>query len=238
MRRAGFWRRSAAWSLDAALVALPVLVLCRNALPAAFADLAGAWSALVDAVAQRMATAIMATGPGAAPDPAALLGLARDSMRDPALLAASAELQSALLALVGPPLAAFVALFFLWSTGFERSQLRATPGKRALGLRVVAVGGGDPGTAAVLLRFAAGALSWLSLNIGHILAAIPPAYAALHDRISRTRVVFATGAAERMPRWAAAWLMFLAATLLLATAWASVAMGAAMQAALDRALWG
>jgi len=234
MRRAGFWRRSAAWSLDATLVALPVLVLCRNVLPAAFADLAGAWSALVDAVAQRMAAAIMATGP----DPAALLGLARDSMRDPALLAASAELQSALLALVGPPLAAFVALFFLWSTGFERSQLRATPGKRALGLRVVAVGGGDPGTAAVLLRFAAGALSWLSLNIGHMLAAIPPAYAALHDRISRTRVVLASNAAERMPRWAAAWLMLLVATLLLATAWASVAMGAAMQAALDRALWG
>src|SRR5690606_36244493 len=112
MRRAGFWRRSAAWSLDATLVALPALALCRNVLPAAFADLAGAWSALVDAVAQRMAAAIMATGPGAAPDPAALLGLARDSMRDAALLAASAELQSALLALVGPPLAAFVALFF------------------------------------------------------------------------------------------------------------------------------
>ncbi|GGJ95985.1 RDD family protein [Luteimonas terricola] len=238
MRPAGFWRRSAAWSLDAAVVALPVLALCGKRLQAAAATLVEAWSALVDAVAQRMAAAIMATDAVAAPDPGVLLGLVRGSMRDPALLAAAADLQSALLTLAGPPLGAFVAVFFAWCVAFERSALRATPGKRALGLRVAAAGGGDPGAGAVLLRFVAGALSWLSLNVGHMLAAVPPDHAALHDRISRTRVVLAAGAAERMPRWAAAWLALQGVALLLATAWASAAMASAMQAALDRALRG
>lgn len=238
MRQAGFWRRGAAWSLDASLVALPVLALSWRTLQANAATLAGAWNTLVEVVAGRMAAAIMAAVPGATPDPGALLGVARASMRDPALLAASEALQSALLALAAPPLAAFVALFLLWCVGFERSRLRATPGKRALGLQVVSAGGGHAATGALLLRFAAGALSWLSLNVGHALAAVPPDHAALHDRISRTRVVLAAGAAEGMPRWAAAWLVVQVVALLVATAWGSMALGAAMQAALDRALWG
>lgn len=238
MRRAGFWRRAAAWSLDAALVALPVLALCANRLQPAAATVAGAWSVLADAVARRMATAIMATDAFATPDPGALPGLVRGAMRDPVLLAAAADLQAALLALAGPPLAAFVALFFTWCVAFERSSLRATPGKRLLGLRVAASGGGDPDTGAVVLRFVAGALSWLSLNIGHVLAAVPPDHAALHDRISRTRVVLAADAPERMPRWAAAWLGLQGVALLLVTAWGSAAMASAMQEALDRALGG
>ena len=238
MRPAGFWRRSAAWSLDAALVAVPVLALCWNTLRGTAPALAGAWAALVEAVARGMAAAIKASAQESAPDAVALAGLVRGSMRDPVLLAASAELQSAMLAFAGPPLAAFVAVFFLWCACFERSRLRATPGKRALGLRVAGPGDTAPGTGAVLLRFAAGSLSWLSLNVGHMLAALPPDHAALHDRISRTRVVLAPAAAEPMPRWAQGWLAALAAALLLATFGVSMAMGAAMQAAIDRALWG
>lgn len=238
MRPAGYWRRAAAWSLDAALLAPPALALCWNALAAAATPLLLAWAALVDAVAGRMAAAIVAAGPYAPPDPGALAGLVLGSMRDPALLAAAGELQRALLAAAGPPLIAFVALSFTLCASFEGSRLRATPGKRALGLRVAAVDGCEPGIGAVLLRFAAGALSWLSLNVGHALAALPPEHAALHDRISGTRVMLAAGASGRMPRWAVAWLALLGAALLLATAWATLAMGAAMQAALDRALWG
>lgn len=238
MRVAGFWRRSAAWSLDATLVALATLALCWNTLKTAAPGLADAWTTLADASARSMATAMMATAPDAGSGVAALPGLARESMRDPVLLATAAKLQSALLAFAGPPLAVFAALFFLWCTCFERSPLRATPGKCALGLRVVADDGTAPPTGAILLRFAAGALSWLSLNIGHMLAAIPPDHAALHDRISRTRVVLAVDAAERMPRWAAAWLVLQAAALLLATFGMSLTMGAAMQAAVDRALGG
>ncbi|MGY1458027.1 MULTISPECIES: RDD family protein [unclassified Luteimonas] len=238
MRPAGFWRRSAAWSIDAALVALPVLALSAGRLRVATTTLLDAWSALVDAVAQRMATAIIATDVASAPHFGALFGMVQGSMRDPALLAAAAELQSAILALAGPPLGAFIALFLAWCVGFERSPLRATPGKRALGLRVATANGGDPGTGAVLLRFVSGALSWLSLNVGHMLAAVPPGHAALHDRLSRTRVVLGPGVTERMPRWAAAWLVLLGVLLLLATAWGSAAMAFALQSALDRALWG
>lgn len=240
MRPAGFWRRSAAWSLDAVPVALAALALCRKRLPHAAADLAGTWNDLVEALAQRMAEAFVSGGAAIAPDPAALVGLARDWVRDPGLLQASGSLQSALMALAGPPLLAFVALFLAWCVGFERSAMQATPGKRALGLRVVDAGDGCGRitTGQALLRFLAGGLSWLSLNLGHLLAALPPEHAALHDRLSRTRVVLAAHAPARMPAWATAWLVLQAGLFVLAVGWASLATGAAMQAALERTLWG
>jgi hypothetical protein len=40
-----------------------------------------------------------------------------------------------------------------------------------------------------LLRHAAGSLSWLTLNLGHLLAALPPHKRALHDWIAGARVV-------------------------------------------------
>lgn len=236
MRPAGFWRRCAAWSLDALPVGLAALALRAPTLRTDAAALAAAWNALVDALARRMADAI--GGVDAAPGAGALLALVRGAMRDPALLAASGEVQAALAALALPPLLVFTALFLAWCVGFERSPLRATPGKRALGLRVAAASGDAAGTGRLLLRFLAGTLSWLSLNVGHLLAAIPPAHATLHDRVSATRVVMAADAPDALPPWARAWLWILAAALLLATAWAAAAMAASMRLALDRALWG
>lgn len=243
MRPAGFWRRGAAWSLDAVPAGLVALALCAGSLRPAAVTLATAWNALVEALVQRVAdmiTGAMATGAGgdAAAAAGPLLALTRGALRDPSLLAAARDVQAALAALALPPLLAFAALFLAWCVGFERSSLRATPGKRALGLRVATVAGGDAATGRLLLRFLAGTLSWLSLNIGHLLAAIPPAHAALHDRLSATRVVLVPDAPASMPRWARAWLWLLAAALLLATTWAAAAMGVAMQDALDRALWG
>lgn len=238
MRPAGFWRRSAAWSIDAALVALPVLAVFATRLRAALATLLDTWGALVDAVAQRMAAAITATDVASAPDLGAVSGLVRGSMQDPALLAAAAELQSAIMAMAGPPLGVFLVVFLAWCVGFERSALQATPGKRALGLRVVDAHDGRVRTGRALLRFLAGTLSWLSLNLGHLLAAVPPEHAALHDRLSRTKVVLAAHAPIRMPAWATAWLAMQAALFLLALTRVSLATGAAMQAALERALWG
>ena len=239
MRPAGFWRRGAAWSIDAALVALPVLALSAGRLRTATATLLDAWTALADAVAQRLAAVIMATAATSASALAALPGLVRTLMHDPALLGAAAGLQSALLSLAGPPLGVFVAVFLAWCVGFECSALQATPGKRALAMRVVDATSGErlgPGRAAA--RFLAGTLSWLSLNLGHALAALPPERAALHDRLSRTRVTLDADAPQRLRAWAAAWLCLQAAALLAATAWASLVMAAAMQAALDHALWG
>ena len=237
MRPAGFWRRAAAWSLDALPMAVLALALCMDPLRTAAASAASVWNRLAEGIAGHMASAVMA----ATEDPAGigwLLSLARDLMGDPALLGAAAGLQAALLVLGALPLAAFAALFLLWCVGFERSPLRATPGKRALGLRVVAADGGLAGTGALLLRFLAGTLSWLSLNIGHAMAALPPRHAALHDRISRTRVVLDAAAPARMPAWAAAWLAALAAASLIACAWLAAMLAAGLQGALDRALWG
>lgn len=238
MRAGGFWRRSAAWSLDALVPCAIALALCHGAMAAASARLAAAWSTLADIVAERMAALILATDIGAPPTAAAMADMLRDLVRDPALHAAADALRPALLALAGPPLAVFVLGFLGWSVGFEASRLRATPGKRALGLRVVASDGGPAGTGALLLRFLAGTLSWLSLNFGHALAALPPHHAALHDRISRTRVVLDDHARARLPGWAGAWLAVIVLASVLACAWLASAMGASLQAALERALWG
>ena len=76
------------------------------------------------------------------------------------------------------------------------------------------------------------------LNIGHMMAALPPSFTALHDRISRTRVYRDAGTAARLPAWAGAWLAMLGAAMLLAGAWLAIAMSAGLQAALERALPG
>ena len=238
MRPAGFWRRGAAWSLDVLPVLLAALALCWNQLRAAGTAAASAWAALADAAAQRMAGTLLAADAGDMAGVATLMATVRAAMHDAALRAAAGGLQSALFALCGPPLAVFVALCLAWCVGFERSRLRATPGKRALGLRVVAADGGIAGAGRVLLRFLAGSLSWLSLNIGHLMAAMPPAFAAMHDRISGTRVVLDASAPARMPAWATAWLVAVAAAALYATAWTSAVLAAGLQVALERALWG
>lgn len=235
MRPAGFWRRAAAWSLDVVPPGAVALLLCAGSAGTAAGALGSAWATLADALARRMVDALPGLEAGGA---GALVALTRTAMQDPALPAAAAAVQSALVALVLPPMAAFVALFLAWCVGFERSAMRATPGKRALGLQVRAADGGSAGTGRVLLRFFAGTLSWASLNLGHLLAALPPAYAALHDRISGTRVLLRADAAEAMPAWARAWLGALTVAGLFANAWAAAALAAAVQAALDRALGG
>lgn len=239
MAPAGFWRRAAAWSLDAAAVALLVLPPALFRRDAAGARLAEAWTDLLDLLAQRTAGALLeAIDAGAQTALEALPRLAGALFAAPALREAALPLQSALLAWAGPPLAAYALAFLLWSVGFERSRLQATPGKRAVGLRVAGADGAPARTGRLLLRFLAGGLSWLSLNAGHALAAIGPDHLALHDRISGTRVLRAPGTPAGLPGWARGWLFLLAAGLAAATAWGAAALAGALDAALDRALWG
>lgn len=238
MRPGGFWRRAAAWSLDALPAGAIALALCRTGLQAAAASTAAAWTTLAGSMAGHMAAVILASDIAAPPGPPELAAMLRGMLHDPALLAAADALHQALLSLAGPPLAAFVLVFMAWCVGFEASRAQATPGKRALGLRVVAVHGAAAGTDALLLRFLAGTLSWLSLNIGHAMAAAPPRHAALHDRISRTRVVLDNRASKRLPAWAGLWLAALGLLSLLACVWLAASMTASLQAALERALWG
>jgi len=234
MRPAGFWRRAAAWTLDALPPAALALAACRGPIRSSMGALDHAWQPLVDTLAQRLADAVM--GVDAAPGFAALVALTSGALHDPAVLASADAMQAALARLLGPPLLAFIALSATWCVAFERSPLRATPGKRALGMHVAALDGGAARSVRLLLRFIAGALSWASLNIGHMLAAMPPAHMALHDRVSGTRVLLDAAAPARMPAWASAWLWLLAAGLAVAGAWATARLAVAMQLALERAL--
>lgn len=224
---AGFWRRYAAWTLDA----VPIAALALLFVSPGFGDRIAALRAAVDALSTTMAT-LMIDGLQSMQSP---LLLAQQWLRDPALREGAAALQSALGALLSPPLIGFVAIALVYDVAFERSPWRATPGKRALGLAVVDERGRRIAAGHALLRFFAGALSWLTLNLGHALAALPPRHLTLHDRISGTRVVRMSADAA-MPAWAKAWLLLQLCVFVAANAWALAALSRALQAAVERAL--
>lgn len=225
---AGFWRRYAAWTLDAAIIGVPVLLLAWPAMTTA----AAALGASFDALSARLAT-LMLDGLASAQSP---LLLSRLWLADPLLLQATRDLQSALGALLLPPLLAFVALSLTWHVVFERSARQATPGQRALGLIVVDDAGRRPPAGHALLRFLAGSLSWLTLNLGHALAALPPRHLALHDRVSGTRVCLRSDQAKPLPPWAKAWIALQLLALLAANAWLLHVAMQAMQRGFDSML--
>src|ERR1051325_4054445 len=70
------------------------------------------------------------------------------------------------------------------------SQRGGTPGKLALGLRVIRADGAKVSVGLAVGRFFADWLSQLTLAIGYILAAFDDEKRALHDRICETRVVY------------------------------------------------
>lgn len=223
-RPAGFWQRSAAWSLDAAVLALPAWWL---AAPARRYGL-HAFDQVADILAGATAGAMRQVAEGAPPLQTTLALAA-----DPAFARAAALLQATLFDLLAAPLLAFVVLAFAWHVGFEASAWQGSPGKRALGLRIADTQGRPLGLAGAALRFVGGSTSWLSLNLGHAMAAIPPRHLALHDRLSGTRVLAPTAA---LPAWAKAWLALQALALLAASAWLATALQAAMQTALNQSL--
>jgi uncharacterized RDD family membrane protein YckC len=225
---AGFWRRYAAWTLDAATVGLPVLLLAGPAM----ADAAAALGVAFDALSTRLAT-LMLDGLASAQSP---LLLSRQWLADPALLQATQDLQSALGALLLPPLLGFVAASLAWHVAFERSRRQATPGQRALNLIVVDDAGRRLPAGHALLRFLAGTLSWLTLNLGHALAALPPRHLALHDRVSGTRVCLRGDRAKPLPAWAKAWIALQLLALLVANAWLLHVAMQAMQRGFDSML--
>lgn len=228
MAAAGFWRRYAAWSLDAVLIAVPVLLLV---LPwpqwqADLARLCGSWETLLHATGRSLGEAVVSGN---------LFALPRHWLDDPAMLATMRAPAAALFALLWPPLLAFAALGAPYHALFEASVRQATPGQRALGLRVTDLSGRRIGVSRALLRHVAGALSWLTLNLGHAMALARPRQRALHDYIAGTRLVQAREAMP-LPGWARAWL----ALQLLASLAAMVALhatsSAAMQAGMDAVL--
>ncbi|MGV8932326.1 MAG: RDD family protein [Luteimonas sp.] len=224
---AGFWRRYAAWSLDTVVIVLPVALILWPQLQAGGATLAHAHDALLHAVASSFMQALLS---GTTPDV-----LASQWLADPVLLGAIGALQHAWFGLLWPPLLAFVLFGTLYHVGFETSAHQSTPGQRLLGLRVVDLAGRRVNVGRALLRQLAGALSWLTLNIGHLLAWWRADKRTLHDLASGTRVLQAD-AGGKLPAWTQAWLVLQILILL----WAAVACMSAslhiMQAGFDSAL--
>lgn len=224
--RAGFWARYAAWSLDAACLLPLVALLGASRMRHAFADARGALQILTGEIPRLLGDAL---GTLQAPT-----DIAKQLLTDPAMAAATERLQSAIGTILFTPLLVYVVLALPWSVLFEQSPWRATPGKRALGLVVVDAQGRRLKGGHALLRFLACGPSWLTLNLGHALAALPP-HLALHDRISDTRVLRLTDS-PRLPAWAKAWLVAQLLAGVVAFAWLFLWLQAAMQAAMQQAL--
>lgn len=222
---AGFWPRAVAWLLDALIVMLPLAVIAALMGDARLDALHGAWHRLGNTLGETMRASMER---GEAPltmlqswlSPASLL---RVAIHDVAV---------ALHALAWPWLAAFIALAACYWPLQEAGPHRATLGKRVLGLLVETTDGARLGLRDALLRHAAGALSWLTLNIGHLLAANAPRHQALHDRIAKTCVVWRENARRTVLFWG--WLLMAAACLLplLLAACAALSLVAAMEVAL------
>jgi uncharacterized RDD family membrane protein YckC len=206
---AGFRHRYAAWSLDFAVLALAAVALAWPWLQPAWVALGVAFQALLAGVGAALAEAMMAGTP--VPE------IARALLEDRSLLAAAGAVQAALLQLLWPPLAIYLLLSAAWHVAAAASPLQGSPGKRALGLRVADRDGGRVSLSRAIVRHLAAGLSWLTLNIGHLMA-LPTPHRALHDRIAGTRVLRHADA-RRLPWPAVAWILLQVAAGLLLAGW-------------------
>ena len=203
---AGFWRRYAAYSLDATAIGLLCLPLLWSPLSEAAARLAASAATLLDSVWPLLDS--YSSGAGVVPWD--WLDLARD----PALLEMTRRLGGDMAAVSLQCALVVMAVAAVWFIAGESSGRQASPGKRLLGLRVTDVRGEPCGRGRIALRFVAGIASWLLLNLGHAMAGVTPGKRALHDYIAGTRVELAPGAPAAMPRAARSWLLLQAAVFL------------------------
>jgi uncharacterized RDD family membrane protein YckC len=178
---APFLRRSLAWLLDAIVLSLLATALAWRWIAPAAAGFITSFRALSDAVAQKLVDGMLAGTQAPV--------LVHALVRDPALLLAVQRLQDASWALLVPWCAAYALLAFAWHVAGDLSPWRGSPGKRLFGLRVETSEGRAPAPLQAAVREAGSALSWLTLNLGHLLALLPPKRQSLHDRLAGTRVV-------------------------------------------------
>jgi uncharacterized RDD family membrane protein YckC len=220
---APFARRVAAWTLDAVPAATVALAATWNALDRIGPRLAPAHDGLVGSMLRVL------DGTHA---PSANPFLVFAHAMDPAGPVAWANrLALALLEALAPTLLVFSAAIVALHVAGECSRWRGSPGKRLLGLRVARHDAPrlPPSPARSLARNLAGSLSWLTLNLGHAWALLPPAHRTLHDRLAGTQVV---GTARPLPAWAVAWLWVAGLATLALPAWLFQGMYDAMVAGL------
>lgn len=226
LRPAGFWQRSVAWSIDAALIAPLALLLAWPWLAAP----AHAWAiqgrGLLRLTGRVMGDAL-ATGGPPPPPPTAVLAA-------PGLGEAIAAVHAASWALAWPALLAFAVLGAVYHVAAECSPWQGGIGKRLLGLRACDRQGRRLSSGRAARRHLAATLSWATLNVGHLMAASPPRHRALHDRCSGTRVLAVNVA---LPGWAWMWVGLLALAGLVATGMLAGAAAEIMRVAIEQALY-
>jgi uncharacterized RDD family membrane protein YckC len=121
--------------------------------------------------------------------PLTFLGIGGASMlntRDPATALAALP---ALMGVIGISFILRIALFAAYEIYFVSSR-GATPGKMALGLKVIRADGGPVSAGLATGRFFGLFLSGIILYIGYIMAGFDPEKRALHDRLCETRVIY------------------------------------------------
>ncbi|MFD0739608.1 RDD family protein [Lysobacter koreensis] len=220
---AGFWARYAAWSLDAALIAIPTSLLTAHKIAPAVDACRSQFAAVLARAARLFGEALFAGQP--------LPEVAHALVHDPALRQGIAATEAALVAIALPPLLVFALLAAVYHVCSEASAWQGSPGKRWLGLRVADRAGRPLKLLQASARYFAGSASWATLNLGHLLAALPPQHRALHDRLAGTQVL--TSRTGTLTTRAKAWLWLQALLALAASIWLGAAFAAMAQAALE-----
>lgn len=226
---AGFWQRAAAWSIDSALIAPLALLLAWPWVVAPAHAWVGQAQSLLRHVGLAMGEAII--------DGVPVPRLANAVLGDGLITDAVASLQSSSWSLAWPYLLAFTLLGAAYHVASECSSAQASFGKRLLGVQACDRAGMRLGIARALLRYFSGALSWATLNLGHLMAMAGPRHLALHDLCSGTRVVSRPGTSSTLPAWARVWLGLLGLANLIAIGWLANAAASIMRVALEQALF-
>ena len=205
---AGFWRRFVAYFVDIVLLTIVINIV---------------------------ATGVMAVlGLFAATSPPDLDGLLQ--MLDPSKpvdpMPLLAEIGPWLLLVTGVSTLLYVLVAGAYFIVTEAAPRQASIGKQLLGLRVTDRDGQPITRRHAAWRFLAATLSWLTLNLGHALAAWTPSKRALHDFVAGTRVENADPANTAMPAWGWAIIALCAAVSLGIALLCAVAIVVVMQAGM------
>lgn len=206
----GFWHRYAAWSLDFVPIAALAWFATRSSVRSGLDAIAAAWAQLYGRIAQAMADSLLSGGD--------VQSIRESLQRDAALQASARALQDGIDHATLPFTLACAAIALSWHALGEASRWQGSPGKRAFGLVVTDIDGEPPGLARAFWRNLAGAASWITLNLGHVLAMLPPQHRALHDYLAGSRVLRIDDA-PRMPLVAKLWLWLQVLAALVALAW-------------------
>jgi hypothetical protein len=198
---AGFWKRYVAYSLDVSLLGILLLPLLWLFGKGALHQLSGQFQHLQLQLQQLLEQA----SNDDAQDP---LAQATQLASDPRLAANLQGLADSMNVLALVSVAVWVLPASVYFVVLEASAWQATLGKRLIGIKVTDSQGHRIGTGRAMARFFAASLSWLTMNLGHALAAWTPERRALHDYIAGSRVENADPSRPKMPSWG--WLIVAA----------------------------